>query len=34
MIALTGYHRFMRNDTAHMAVDVRARYPIQDLMSE
>jgi len=33
MIALTGYHRFMRNDTAHMAVDVRARYPIQDLMS-
>jgi N6-L-threonylcarbamoyladenine synthase len=34
MIALTGYHRFMRNDTAHMGVDVRARYPIQDLMSE
>ncbi|MBT3256761.1 MAG: tRNA (adenosine(37)-N6)-threonylcarbamoyltransferase complex transferase subunit TsaD [Deltaproteobacteria bacterium] len=34
MIALTGYHRFMRNDTAHMAVDVRAKYPIQDLMSE
>ena len=34
MIALTGYHRFMRNDTAHMAVDVRARYPIQDLMSD
>jgi tRNA N6-adenosine threonylcarbamoyltransferase len=34
MIALTGYHRFMRNDVTHMAVDVRAKYPIQDLMSE
>jgi N6-L-threonylcarbamoyladenine synthase len=34
MIALTGYHRFKRNDAAHMAVDVRAKYPIQDLMSE
>jgi len=34
MIALTGYHRFMRNDVTHMAVDVRARYPIRDLMSE
>ncbi|OQY49442.1 MAG: tRNA (adenosine(37)-N6)-threonylcarbamoyltransferase complex transferase subunit TsaD [Desulfobacteraceae bacterium 4572_87] len=34
MIALTGTHRFMRNDVTHMAVDVRARYPIQDLMSE
>ena len=34
MIALTGYHRFKRNDATHMAVDVRAKYPIQDLMSE
>jgi len=34
MIALTGYHRFMRNDIAHMSVDVRAKYPIQDLMTE
>ncbi|MCG6878727.1 MAG: tRNA (adenosine(37)-N6)-threonylcarbamoyltransferase complex transferase subunit TsaD [Deltaproteobacteria bacterium] len=33
MIALTGYHRFMRNDTAPMSVDVRAKYPIQDLMA-
>lgn len=33
MIALTGYHRFMRNDTAPMSVDVRAKYPIRDLMA-
>ena len=34
MIALTGYHRLIRNETAHMGVDVRAKYPIQDLMPE
>jgi N6-L-threonylcarbamoyladenine synthase len=35
MIALTGYHRFMKNKTAAaMDVDVRAKYPIQDIMCE
>ncbi len=34
MIALAGYHRLSRNETAHMSVDVRAKYPIQDLMTE
>ncbi len=33
MIALCGYHRIKRNQTTHMAVDVRAKYPIQDLES-
>ena len=34
MIALAGYHRISRNETAAMSVDVRAKYPIQDLMTE
>ncbi|EFK05721.1 putative glycoprotease GCP [delta proteobacterium NaphS2] len=34
MIALTGYHQFMRNDIAPMSVDVRAKYPIRDLMAK
>jgi N6-L-threonylcarbamoyladenine synthase len=34
MIALTGYHRFMRDEIAPMSVDVRAKYPIQSLMFE
>ena len=34
MIALAGYHRLLKNKTAHMAVDARAKYPIQDLMNE
>ncbi len=31
MIALTGFHRFMKNDIADFSVDVRAKYPIQAL---
>jgi len=31
MIALTGYHRFRKNDISPMDVDVRAKYPIEDL---
>ena len=35
MIALTGHHRFMKDKTAApMDVDVRAKYPIQDLMCQ
>jgi len=34
MIALTGYHRLMKNEIAPMSVDVRAKYPIGDLVSE
>ena len=34
MIALTGFHRFVQNDIAPMSVDVRAKYPIQDLVTK
>jgi len=32
MIALAGHHRLLRGEAASMAVDVRAKYPIQDLV--
>ncbi len=31
MIALAGYHRFIHQDHADMAVDARSKYPLQDL---
>ncbi|MFC1863767.1 tRNA (adenosine(37)-N6)-threonylcarbamoyltransferase complex transferase subunit TsaD [Thermodesulfobacteriota bacterium] len=33
MIALAGYHRIARGETADLSVDVRSRFPISDLAS-
>ena len=33
MIALAGYHRIARGETADLSVDVRSRFPISDLVS-